>query len=84
MTVDFNINQPLKKLSLHEWVYNDNLESLTNLKNFLNWLSEEFTLFLQDDKDVLTVFFPNGYFVVGVIESTNNANVEFQIHNKLT
>lgn len=79
MIVDSNTSQPLKKYNSHEWVHNDNLDDLNTLKWFVNWLSEEFVLFLQDDVDLLTVFFPNGYFVVKELELTNKTHVEFQI-----
>ena len=45
---------------------------------FLNWVSVEFELFLQDNLDGLQIFFPGGYCSITNCE-TNNNQIEFKV-----
>ena len=50
---------------------------------FLNWISGEFDLYLQDEADDLQVFFPFGKLCIKRINnSTENINVEINIKSK--
>ncbi len=49
---------------LHEWKYCKDIDNLEDFKKLIDWLSGEFSLYLQDDLDGLTVFFPNGWFSI--------------------
>ncbi|AUS06561.1 hypothetical protein [Pseudotamlana carrageenivorans] len=48
---------------------------------FLNWMSGEFELYLQDDSNGLKVYFPSGCLSVRLIQSIR-ADVYFEIHVK--
>lgn len=57
------------------------IEEIVQLKNnvvfsrFVNWVTGEFDLFLQDENSKgLKVYFPDGYFSIGRFE---NADIEF-------
>tara|TARA_R110000868_G_scaffold98487_7_gene271161 strand:+ start:900 stop:1235 length:336 start_codon:yes stop_codon:yes gene_type:complete len=69
--------ESLKEPMPFERLYNDCFGTNT-FKKFINWISEEFTLYLQDDSNGLTVFFPNGWFSLKILEFNNN-DVEFII-----
>lgn len=47
-------------------------------KTFINWVSGEFELLLQDNFQGLQIFFPGGWVHITNIE-TNQNNVEFNI-----
>lgn len=82
MTVlDEEINKVYKDLMPYKCIHKDSFEDLNTFKKFINWLSGEFTLHLQDEQDGLTVFFPNGFFFIKELES-NNAYISFKIEVK--
>ncbi len=63
------------------------IEEIVKLKNnevfsrFVNWVTGEFDLFLQDeDSKGLKVYFPDGYFSIGRFE---NADIEFGVEMKV-
>tara|TARA_R110000868_G_scaffold136776_1_gene349844 strand:+ start:19446 stop:19781 length:336 start_codon:yes stop_codon:yes gene_type:complete len=58
-----------------------NTESIPNkrlYKKFINWVSGEFELFLQDNLHGLQIFFPGGWFNINEIETDKDA-FEFEI-----
>ena len=63
------------------------IEEIVKLKNnevfsrFVNWITGEFDLFLQDeDSKGLKVYFPDGCFSIGRFE---NADIEFGVEMKV-
>ena len=57
------------------------IESIPNkalYEKFLNWVSGEFELFLQDRINGLQIFFPGGYFYITEI-GTNHNIIGFKI-----
>lgn len=38
-------------------------------KRFINWVSSEFDLYLQQEKKDLKVYFPNGFFKIGIVKN---------------
>lgn len=63
------------------------IEEIIQLKNnvvfsrFVNWVTGEFDLFLQDENSKgLKVYFPDGYFSIGRFE---NADIEFGVEMKV-
>ena len=79
--LDEKINIISKDSIPYEWLHNDSFENLDTFKKFNNWLSGEFTLYLQDERDGLTVFFPNGSFSIIELEP-NSASICFNIEVK--
>lgn len=65
----------------HEWIYDDNFETEKVFEKFINWLSSEFILYQQEKINDLTVYFPNGLFVIKQLENKNN-HTEFVIKVK--
>ncbi|MBU2951819.1 hypothetical protein KO493_14055 [Tamlana agarivorans] len=54
------------------------LPSMDMYNKFLNWVSGEFELFLQDDSHGLKVYFPSGYLEVRLLQS-NRRDIYFEI-----
>ncbi|MDO6759288.1 hypothetical protein Q4566_03680 [Tamlana sp. 2_MG-2023] len=48
---------------------------------YLNWVSGEFELYLQDDSNGLKVYFPSGHLSVRLIQS-NRQDIYFEIYVK--
>lgn len=55
--------------------------NISMYKRFLNWMSGEFELYLQDDSNGLKVYFPSGCLTVRLIQSMRT-EVYFEIHVK--
>lgn len=55
-----------------------NFNSLKNYSQFLNWVSGEFDLFLQEETNGLQVYFPEGSFFIKA--STEDKNIVAHIH----
>jgi hypothetical protein len=70
-----------KEENYHNWLFEDSFEKLDTYEKFLNWMSAEFILYLQDDIDDLTIYFPNGWFSVKNL-ITNYNDVQFKIEVK--
>lgn len=70
-----------KENNLHNWLLEDSFEELDTYEKFLNWISGEFVLYLQDDADDLIIYFPNGWFSVKNLITNYNA-VQFKIEVK--
>ena len=62
------------------------IEKVTNYsvyKRFVNWVSGEFDLYLQQEEKDLKVYFPNGFFKIGVVKKTEKqVVVEILINGK--
>tara|TARA_R110002050_G_scaffold210704_1_gene346676 strand:+ start:17644 stop:17976 length:333 start_codon:yes stop_codon:yes gene_type:complete len=71
-----------KENNLHKWEFEDIFEEIKTYERFLNWISGEFTLYLQEDIDYLNIHFPNGWFSIIILDSNNNNNVHFKIEVK--
>ena len=44
------------------WTRSVYIDNCVNYENLLNWLSGEFSLYLQEESESLKVYFPNGWF----------------------
>ncbi|OBQ54234.1 hypothetical protein JJL45_09910 [Tamlana sp. s12] len=55
--------------------------NISMYNRFLNWISGEFELFLQDDSNGLKVYFPSGCLSVQLVQSVRS-DVYFEIHVK--
>jgi hypothetical protein len=42
---------------------------------FINWVIGEFDLYLMNESKNLKVYFPNGWFSIGIIKNGNNAEL---------
>ncbi|PJB19109.1 MAG: hypothetical protein CO117_05925 [Flavobacteriaceae bacterium CG_4_9_14_3_um_filter_33_16] len=81
MVPDLNTKETLKAAKNHEWIHQDNFETIYVYKRFLNWVSGEFILFQQDENNGLKVLFPNGWFFIYVLNLKTNS-IEFRIEVK--
>tara|TARA_R110001583_G_C5485250_1_gene394240 strand:- start:59 stop:370 length:312 start_codon:yes stop_codon:yes gene_type:complete len=61
------------KNELYKLIHNDYFETSNDFKQFLNWLSNEFVLYQQEDINGLKVFFPNGYFFINELNHNKNS-----------
>jgi sRNA-binding regulator protein Hfq len=50
------------------WVRTEEIYNNTYYKKLINWLSGEFNLYLQEESEDLKVYFPNGWFLIKLIE----------------
>ncbi|WP_299886140.1 hypothetical protein [uncultured Lacinutrix sp.] len=67
----------------YEWSYIESFADSKLYKKFLNWISGEFDLFLQEEKNGLQIFFPNGFFYIKKqITSSKAITVEISIKSK--
>jgi hypothetical protein len=57
----------------HHVIRKASFTSAIHYNKFLNWISGEFDLFLQDESNGLQVFFPNGKFNIKNIKKTTNS-----------
>lgn len=78
---DNKINKISKDLMPYNWEHNASFHNLNSFKKLTNWLSAEFTLYLQEERDGLTVYFPNGFFSIKALES-KNSSINFNIKVK--
>jgi hypothetical protein len=65
----------------HQWTQRKFFISNTLYDKFLNWLSGEFDLYLQDEQNGLEVFFSNGRFSIKKV-AENKENIEIEINVK--
>lgn len=79
--VFFKSSNNSKEKNLYEYVYEDSFDEIITYQRFLNWISGEFTLNLQEDTNGLTIYFPNGWFSIKMLNS-NYSNVHFKIEIK--
>lgn len=82
-----NENTILKRTKINMKSPRFQIEEIIQLKNnvvfsrFVNWVTGEFDLFLQDENSKgLKVYFPDGYFSIGHFE---NADIEFGVEMKV-
>lgn len=66
------------KHKLYEWIQYDSFENTLAFRQFLNWISGEFDLYLKEELSELVVYFPNGYFIISEHEN-NSDNIKFKI-----
>lgn len=52
--------------SNHRLTFFEEFESFADFEQLLNWTSGEFELHLQENKDGLKVYYPNGYFYMNL------------------
>lgn len=55
-----------------ELTYTESISSKALYEKFLNWVSGEFELYLQDKLDGLKIFFPGGYLYITETRTNNN------------
>ncbi len=73
-----NLTELSNDLGYYEWLQERRFETLDIFKKFINWLSSEFDVYLQDASDGLVVYFPNGYFFIS--ENGNHSEyIKFRI-----
>lgn len=59
------------------------IENMERYHQFLNWLKGEFDLFLMDELNGLEVYYPSGFFSVGICtEDKNNFYVKIKVLSK--
>ncbi|WP_296383458.1 hypothetical protein [Winogradskyella sp.] len=63
----------------HQWIQRESFASNLLYDKFLNWLSGEFDLYLQDEQNGLDVFFLNGRFSVKKV-AVYKENIEIEIN----
>jgi len=64
--------------SYYELTHTESVPSKALYEKFLNWVSAEFELYLQDKLHGLKIFYPGGYFYITEAERSNN-DVNFKI-----
>jgi|TARA_R110002050_G_scaffold96369_1_gene200395 hypothetical protein len=58
--------------SYFQFSFVDYLNQINDFENLINWLSNEFILYQQEENNGLKVFFPNGWFNISSSEKENN------------
>ncbi|MDD7915320.1 hypothetical protein [Polaribacter ponticola] len=56
-----------------QFSYVDCLNNLNDFDNLINWLSNEFILYLQEENQGMKVYFPNGWFTIRFIKDGKNS-----------
>ncbi len=71
------------KKSYHEVIRKESFANNDLYDTFLNWISGEFDLYLQDEENDLQVFFPFGKFYIRRINnSKENIKVEINVKSR--
>lgn len=69
--------------SYYELTHTESIPNKALYEKFLNWVSGEFELYLQDKLHGLKIFYPGGYFYITETERSNNAvNFKITVRNK--
>ncbi len=69
--------------SYYELTHTESIPSMALYEKFLNWVSAEFELYLQDKLHGLKIFYPGGYFCITETERRNNVvNFKIIVRNK--
>ena len=69
--------------SYYELTHTESIPSKALYEKFLNWVSAEFELYLQDKLDGLKIFYPGGYFyITETVRSNNVVNYKIIVRNK--
>ena len=50
----------------------ENIESKDAYNKFLNWVQGEFDLYQMDEFEGVTVYYPNGWFTIKMVNKKNN------------
>tara|TARA_R110002072_G_scaffold135530_3_gene277004 strand:- start:3867 stop:4247 length:381 start_codon:yes stop_codon:yes gene_type:complete len=67
----------------YELTHTESIPSKALYEKFLNWVSAEFELYIQDKPHGLKIFYPGGYFYITETERTNNVvNFNIIVRNK--
>jgi len=80
MTKEMNVSyiKPYHQFTQTESIMNKHIYN-----KFLNWISSEFDLYLQDELNGLEVFFPDGKFSIKPIsENKNDILIEINVKSK--
>ncbi|WP_452599697.1 hypothetical protein [Pontimicrobium sp. MEBiC01747] len=73
----------LNKKKKHQLVKRKSLANNQLYNKFLNWISGEFDLYLQEEQNGLNVFFPGGKFNINkVTELKNDIVIEINVESK--
>lgn len=70
-----------EKTVYHEFMHTATVSSMSLYNQFLNWVSGEFILCLQDWETDLRIFFPGGWLSIDLLDNTQN-KIEFRIQVK--
>ncbi|MBJ7882042.1 hypothetical protein [Gelidibacter salicanalis] len=57
-------DQDLSAIQGHHWAFEMSFSCVDKYDQFVNWLSDEFYFFQQDQGQFLTIYFPNGQIKV--------------------
>ena len=71
-------NVIIEKKAYYEFMYTESVASITTYNKFLNWVSGEFMLYLQDWENGLKIFFPSGSLSIELLKN-NQDKVDFKI-----
>jgi hypothetical protein len=63
----------------HEIISNEFFNNIETYNKFLNWISGEYDLYLQDGKEDLKIYFPNGILKIEK-QNTNTITAEISFH----
>lgn len=67
----------------HTITRHEKIENIQFYDQFINWLRGEFDLYLMEELDGLTVYFPNGLFSIQLIlENEKDFYIEINIKSK--
>ena len=73
--MEINTQNPIKqKENFYEWTHIESISNKALYEKFLNWVSGEFDIFLQDHLNGLQIFFPGGYFNITETKANNKIN----------
>lgn len=68
----------------HQFTHETTFSSSKRYHKFINWISGEFDLYLQDESNGLHVFFPEGKFhIKSNAENDNSVNVQIHLKSKV-
>ena len=65
--------------SYYELTHTESIPCKALYEKFLNWVSGEFELYLQDKLNGLQIFYPGGFIYINELDTNNTYNVGFKI-----
>jgi len=67
----------------YNFIQNEGIKSIEIYNKFLNWIQGEFDLYQIDEVDGLKVYYPNGWFSIGLLsENEEDLNITIKIKSK--
>lgn len=70
------------KDSYYKLIQKKSIETVEMYSKFINWVSGEFDVYLQDESSGIIIYYPNGYFSINCNLQLKDKIIEFTVISK--